>query len=133
MLSVWGVVIFSKYFSGLPARKISKKNTPPPMNLGCPYPYMDTSRFARNLNLLVLGYDCTPISDLKVERINSGHNGLFARLLLIVLACLKYFVSDRFCKHRFDLFPSALTALELSATKNIHIAIAPSVSNIFSE
>ena len=97
-----------KDFSGLPARKISKKSRDRQClrlpRFGCPDSYMDTSRFASNLDLLVLGYDCTRISDLKVERISSGHNGLFARLLLIVLACLKHFESDRFCKRRFDLF-----------------------------
>ena len=82
----------------------SAKNHATANAFGCPDSYMDTSRFASNLDLLVLGYDCTRISDLKVERISSGHNGLFARLLLIVLACLKHFELDRFCKRRFDLF-----------------------------
>ena len=99
-----GVAIFAKDYSGLPAQKIRKTNVNHFNAFCCPDSYMDTSRFASNLDLLVLGYDCTRISDLKVERISSGHNGLFARLLLIVLACLKHFESDRFCKRRFDLF-----------------------------
>ena len=61
-------------FARLPARKISK-NYATANAFVCPDSYMDTSRFARNLDLLVLGYDCTRISDHKVERISSGHNG----------------------------------------------------------
>jgi hypothetical protein len=44
--------------------------------------------FCKDQQPLVLGYDHTRISDLLFERNYSGHNGLFARLLLIVLACL---------------------------------------------
>ena len=99
-----GVTVFAKDFSGLPARKISKTNVNHFNAFGCLDLYMDTFRFASYLDLLVLGYDCTCISGHKVEGISSGHNGLFALLLLIVLACLKHFESDRFCKRRFDLF-----------------------------
>jgi hypothetical protein len=49
--------------------------------------YMDSSRFASISSLLVLGYDCTRISGRSVERICSGHDGLFARLRLIALSC----------------------------------------------
>ena len=90
-----------RFFQGS-CSKNQQKTTRPPMPWAAPYPY--TSRFASNLAFLVLGYDCTRISDLKFKRISSGHNGLFALLLLIVLACLKHFESDRFCKRRFDLF-----------------------------
>jgi hypothetical protein len=43
--------------------------------------YMDPSRFASKITF-GFWYDCTRIFGHKVEYINSGHNGLFARLLL---------------------------------------------------
>ena len=51
-----------------------------------------------------LGYDCTRIFGLLIELLYSGHNGLFARLLLIALTCSRHSGFVRFCKRRFDLF-----------------------------
>ncbi len=51
-----------------------------------------------------LGYDCTRIFGLLIEFLYSGHNGLFARLLLIALTCSRHRGFVRFCKRRFDLF-----------------------------
>ena len=60
--------------------------------------------FCKHFITFGLGYDCTRISGLLIERICSGHNGLFARLLLIALSCSRHRVPLRFCKRRFDLF-----------------------------
>ena len=108
--------MFAKYFSGLLARKINKNHATANV-LGRLDPYMGTCRFAINLDFLVLSYDCTRISDLKVERITSGYNKLFARLLLIVLAYLKYTL-DRagFANADSTCLPSVLFALQSRRT-----------------
>lgn len=62
----------------LPSRRISKTNANHFNALSSPNPYIDTSRFASNLERLVIGYDCTRISDLKkVTGLMLTHPGLY--------------------------------------------------------
>jgi hypothetical protein len=82
-------LIFAKDFFGHPARKNRQKlNATVYFASQAPIRIWTPPVLQANL-LLVLGYDCTRIFGFSVERNCSSHNGLFARLLLIVLACFK--------------------------------------------
>ena len=74
------------------------------LTLKKPYSVYGHLPFCKHFVTSGLGYDCTRIFGLLIERNCSGHNGLFARLFLIGLSCSRHNGIARFCKRRFDLF-----------------------------
>ncbi|CAG7856573.1 hypothetical protein MCAMS1_01106 [biofilm metagenome] len=73
---------------------------------------MDSSGFASKKHCWLIGTTAHVYPASQLGSNCPGHDGLFARLLLIALTCSRHSGFVRFCKRRFDLFAVSTVALQ---------------------